>query len=94
MYEKAIRHKGIVSDMVTYISYGKEDNDQVEYMLSCSIDGLILFYETTKTEIKQSNKKYNYEEIDDMIIKKYKEMRKYDSIICFVFNYINIYILI
>ena len=79
MYEKAIRHKGIVTDMATYISYGKENNDQVECMLSCSIDGLILFWEITKTEIKQSNKKYNYEEIEDMIVKKDKEMREYDS---------------
>ena len=79
MYEKAIRHKGIVTDMTSYISYGKENHDQIECMLSCSIDGLILFWEITKTEIKQSNKKYNYEEIEDMIIKKEKEMKEYDS---------------
>ena len=79
MYEKAIRHKGIVTDMVSYISYGKENHDYVECMLSCSTDGLILFWEITKTEIKQSNKKYNYEEIEDLIVKKEKEMKEYDS---------------
>ena len=79
MYEKAIRHKGNVTDMISYISYGKENHDQVECMLSCSTDGLILFWEITKTEIKQSNKKYNYEEIEDMIIRKEKEMKDYDS---------------
>ena len=79
MYEKAIRHKGIVTDMITYMSYGKENNDQVECMLSCSLDGLILFWEITKTEIKQSNKKYNYEEIEDMIVRKEKELKEEDS---------------
>ena len=79
MYERAIRHKGNVTDMISYISYGKENHDQVECMLSCSTDGLILFWEITKTEIKQSNKKYNYEEIEDMIVKKEKEMKEYDS---------------
>ena len=78
-YEKSLRHKGIVTDMITYISHGKENDNMIECMLSCSIDGLILFWEITKTEIKQSNKKYNYEEIEDMIVKKEKEMKEFDS---------------
>ena len=78
-YEKALRHKGNVTDMMTYISYGKENDDKVECMLSCSVDGIILLWEITKTEIKQSNKKYNYEEIEDMIIKKENEMKENDS---------------
>ena len=78
-YEKSLRHKGIVTDMIAYMSYGKENNDKVECMLSCSDDGLILFWEITKLEIKQSNKKYNYEEIEDMIIRKEKDYKEYDS---------------
>ena len=78
-YEKALRHKGAVTDMTSYISYGKENNDSVECMLSCSADGVLLLWEITKTEIKQSNKKYNYEEIEDMIIKKENEMKENDS---------------
>ena len=78
-YEKNVRHKANVTDMITYISYGKENNDEIECMLSCSIDGLILFWEITKTEIKQSNKKYNYDEIEDMIVRKEKEIKEYDN---------------
>ena len=78
-YEKGIRHKGIVTDMITYMSYGKENNDKIECMLSCSDDGLILFWEVTKIEIKQSNKKYNYEEIEDMIIRKERDYKQFDS---------------
>ena len=78
-YEKSVRHKANVTDMITYISYGKENHDLIECMLSCSIDGLILFWEVTKTEIKQSNKKYNYEEIEDMIVKKENEIKEYSS---------------
>jgi len=69
-YEKNMRHKGTVTDMVTFISFGKENQDHVECLLSCSTDGIILFWEFTKTEIKQSNKKYNYDDIEEMLIQK------------------------
>ena len=78
-YEKTLRHKSIVTDMITYISYGKENGNMIECMLSCSIEGLILFWEINKTEIKQSHKKYNYEEIEDIIVRKEKEMKELDS---------------
>ena len=78
-YEKVIRHKGSVTDMMTYIDHGKENNDNVECVLSCGVDGSILLWEIMKTEIKQSNKKYNYEEIEEMIVKKENEMKENDS---------------
>jgi WD40 repeat protein len=75
-YEKSVRHKGTVTDMITFISYGKENQDHIECLLSCSTDGLILFWEITKTEIKQSNKKYNYDEMEDMIMRKANEIKE------------------
>ena len=74
-YEKSLRHKGTVTDMITFISYGKENQDHIECLLSCSTDGIILFWEITKTEIKQSNKKYNYDEMEEMIMKKANNIR-------------------
>ena len=75
-YEKSLRHKGTVTDMITFISYGKENQDHIECLLSCSTDGIILFWEITKTEIKQSNKKYNYDEMEEMIMKKANNIRE------------------
>ena len=75
-YEKSIRHKGTVTDMITFILYGKENQDHIESLLSCSTDGIILFWEITKTEIKQSNKKYNYDEMEEMIMKKANNLKE------------------
>ena len=75
-YEKSIRHKGTVTDMITFILYGKENQDHIECLLSCSTDGIILFWEITKTEIKQSNKKYNYDEMEEMIMKKANNLKE------------------
>ena len=75
-YEKSVRHKGTVTDMTTFISYGKENQDHIECLLSCSTDGQILFWEITKTEIKQSNKKYNYDEMEDLIMRKANEIKE------------------
>ena len=75
-YENSIRHRGTVTDMTTFISFGKENQDHVECLLSCSTDGIILFWEITKTEIKLSNKKYNYDEIEEMIVQKANQLRE------------------
>ena len=75
-YEKSLKHKGTVTDMTTFISFGKENQDHIECLLSCSTDGIILFWEITKTEIKQSNKKYNYDEMEEMIMKKANDIKE------------------
>ena len=75
-YEKSLKHKGTVTDMTTFISFGKENQDHIECLLSCSTDGIILFWEITKTEIKQSNKKYNYDEMEELIMKKANDIKE------------------
>jgi hypothetical protein len=41
-----------------------------EFLISCSLDGMILVWEIQKTEIKQTKKKTtNYDEIDNFILK-------------------------
>ena len=75
-YEKSLKHKGTVTDMTTFISFGKENQDRIECLLSCSTDSIILFWEITKTEIKQSNKKYNYDEMEELIMKKANDIKE------------------
>ena len=50
----------------------------MEYMLSCSTDGLILFWEINKIEIKETKKKsvFNYEKSDEFIMNELKKKDK------------------
>ena len=73
-YEDKYSHKSIVTDIVSFTKKTKENNN-IECMLSCSIDGLILFWEINKIEIKEIKKKntINYEKSDEFIMNEIKK---------------------
>ncbi len=56
----------------------KEEYLETECMISCSIDGLILFWEISKIEIKDNKKKfvYNYDKSDEFIMNELKKRGK------------------
>ena len=77
-YEEKYRHKGVVTDIISFIKKEKDENLKIESMLSCSTDGLILFWEINKMEIKEIKRKnqFNYDESDEFILKRMKNKNK------------------
>ena len=77
-YEEKFRHKGVVTDIITFLKKDKDENLKIESMLSCSTDGLILFWEINKMEIKDIKRKnqFNYDESDEFILKGVKNKNK------------------
>lgn len=77
-YEEKYRHKGVVTDIISFMKKEKEENSKIESMLSCSTDGLILFWEINKMEIKEIKRKnqFNYDESDEFILKGMKNKNK------------------
>jgi len=73
-YEEKYNHKGAVTDIISFMRKEKNGIINKESMLSCSTDGLILFWEVNKVEIKEIKRKnqYNYDESDEFILKKTK----------------------
>ena len=67
-YEKYIKHKQVVTGIVSFIIRGKDNLNYKEHLISCSADGLILIWEVQKTEIKQSKKKTNYDDEDKFLL--------------------------
>ena len=76
-YEDKYSHKGVVTDIITFMKNTKDDII-IECMLSCSTDGLILFWEINKIEIKESKKKnvFNYDKSDEFILNELKKRNK------------------
>ena len=76
-YEDKYSHKGVVTDIITFMKSTKDDI-QFECMLSCSTDGLILFWEINKMEIKESKKKnvFDYDKSDEFILNELKKRDK------------------
>ena len=74
-YEEKYRHKGAVTDIISFMKKEKDENIKIENMLSCSTDGLILFWEINKMEIKEIKRKnqFNYDESDEFILKGIKK---------------------
>jgi WD40 repeat protein len=74
-YEEKYSHKSIITDIICFMSSTKEKNIKMECMLSCSTDGLILFWEINKMEIKDNKKKntFNYDKSDDFIMNELKK---------------------
>ena len=69
-YEKYFKHKNVVTNIITFYLYDKDKTTLKEFLISCSLDGMILVWEIQKTEIKQTKKKVqNYDEIDKFILK-------------------------
>ena len=69
-YEKYFKHKNVVTNIITFYLYDKDKTTLKEFLISCSLDGMILVWEIQKTEIKQTKKKTtNYDEIDNFILK-------------------------
>ena len=77
-YEEKYRHKGVVTDIICFMKKEKDENLKIESMLSCSTDGLILFWEINKMEIKEIKRKnqFNYDESDEFILKGLKNKNK------------------
>ena len=77
-YEEKYRHKGIVTDIISFIKQEKDQKNEIESMLSCSTDGLIFFWEINKMEIKEIKRKnqFNYDESDEFILKGMKNKDK------------------
>ena len=76
-YEEKYRHKGVVTDIISFMKIDKDDI-KIESMLSCSDDGIILFWEINKKEIKEIKRKnqFNYDESDEFILKGIKNKNK------------------
>lgn len=68
-YEKYIKHKSIVTGIVSFIIRGKDNLNYKEYIITCSSEGLILIWEVQKTEIKESKKKINFDEDDKFLMR-------------------------
>ena len=77
-YEDKYCHKNIVTDIISFMRKEKEEYLETECMLSCSIDGLILFWEISKMEIKDNKKKntFNYDKSDEFILNELKKRDK------------------
>ena len=77
-YEEKYRHKGVVTDIISFMKTEKNENIKIESMLSCSNDGLIFFWEVNKMEIKEIKRKnqFNYDESDEFILKRIKNKNK------------------
>ena len=77
-YEDKYSHKNFVTDIISFMKMEREENTKMEYMLSCSTDGLILFWEINKIEIKETKKKsvFNYEKSDEFIMNELKKKDK------------------
>ena len=77
-YEDKYSHKNVITDIITFMRSEKEDYIKTECMLSCSIDGLILFWEINKIEIKENKKKntHNYDKSDEFIMNALKKKDK------------------
>ena len=77
-YEEKYRHKGVVTDIISFMKKDKDEKTKIECMLSCSTDGLILFWEISKMEIKEIKRKnlFNYDESDEFILKGMKNKNK------------------
>ena len=78
-YEDKYSHKGIVTDLISFIKNTKEgEKSTIECMLSCSVDGLILFWEINKMEIKEIKMKnsINYEKSDEFIMNELKKKER------------------
>ena len=77
-YEEKYIHKNVVTDIISFIKKTKEENITIECMLSCSIDGLIMFWEINKIEIKENKKKnaFDYEKSDEFIMNEIKKRDK------------------
>ena len=69
-YEDKYSHKSVITDIISFIRTEKEEDIKTECMLSCSTDGLIMFWEINKQEIKENKKKnvFNYDKSDDFIM--------------------------
>ena len=74
-YQEKYKHKGIVTNIISFMKKDKKENIRIESMLSCSTDGLIFFWEVNKTEIKEIKRKnqFNYDESDEFILKGTKK---------------------
>ena len=74
-YEEKYMHKNAVTDIISFFKKNKEDNSKIECMLSCSIDGLIMFWEINKIEIKDNKKKniFDFEKSDEFIMNELKK---------------------
>jgi WD40 repeat protein len=77
-YEEKYRHKGVVTDIISFLKKEKDEKNEIESMLSCSTDGLIFFWEVNKMEIKEIKRKnqFNYDESDEFILKGMKNKDK------------------
>lgn len=71
-YENYIRHKSIVTCIISFILRSKDHFSYKESLITCGNEGLILVWEIQKTEIKASKKRETYEEEDKFIIDKIK----------------------
>ena len=77
-YEDKYGHKNVITDIISFMRKEKEEYLETECMISCSIDGLILFWEISKIEIKDNKKKfvYNYDKSDEFIMNELKKRGK------------------